>query len=275
MQNLIKNIIMNKTIKSSEILEALRSIDESIQKTTFDNEDLANDAWRIKSSIELKWQYVTAFEKMKAQEHYDAWYLLERAEITLKFLKENSSELFQQEFKLWFYEHYITQWQSLFPYQIFFSPGMIVGYYTCSICGAILKPKSRCSHKKGKLYNGQICLHEGHDLELLEISMVKDPVQKYSIPLIDYDYRLINCVINNLEHPYEGWGKIESTQTFPRENFIRVNKDDDCPCKITGKKFGDCCSEKGTITIPHITFVFDKKLSPDQEIDYFPYRNQV
>lgn len=64
----------------------------------------------------------------------------------------------------------------LFPPQMYFSSGMIVGRSDCSICGA---EYGTCGHIKGKPYMGKICYRIPRDLKkLTEISIVKSPADK-------------------------------------------------------------------------------------------------
>lgn len=263
--------LLDRNFSPIRIKELIDEIDNNLNNEIYDTEGAANAAWAIKSALELKVFYLKFFKLLKNRDHYNAWFMLERTEITLKFLRENITEALFDEFRLAFYAHYIPNWQSLFPYTVFFSPGMSVGYYTCSICGAVQKPRSRCSHKKGKVHNGKLCLHEGHDFNFLEVSLVSNPVQKYSVLMMDYDYTIINYLSNNLESPYDGWQKYEGTRTYDRKLFTNISDSDPCPCKKNGLQFGLCCSNKDNITIPHINILLEKEISPENKVDYFPY----
>lgn len=265
-------MLQNISSDEQEHTRLIGSLEAILQeKKTLQDLEAANEVWRIKTALEVKRGYIEAFTLLKAGKHYDAWCCLERCEITLSLIVENSNSEFRKKARTHFYDRYVNNWQSLFPYKIFFSPGFIVGYYTCSICNTKIRPRNSCEHKKKKLYGGEICFHVGHELEFLEISIVSNPVQKYSLPLIDYDYTVINYVIDRLANPFEAWQPIVTTKTYPRNMFNSVLEEKNCPCKKSDKTFGECCSEKKQIEIPHIEIVFAKTLVQEQCCEVFPY----
>jgi hypothetical protein len=265
-------LLQNPAADEQEHSSLIESLDALLKETrASQNMEAANEAWRIKAALEVKRNYISTFSLLKAGKHYDAWCSLERCEITLSLIIENSDFDFQKKARTHFYDQYIRNWQSLFPYKIFLSPGFIVGYYTCSICNTKIRPRSRCIHKKKKLYGGEICFYEGHELDILEISIVTNPVQKYSVALVDYDYTVIDYVIERLDHPFDGWQPIKTTKSYPRSMFNAVSAEENCPCKKGDNKFGECCSKMQLIEIPHIEIVFAKQLSQEQSCEVFPY----
>ncbi|WP_162934915.1 zinc chelation protein SecC [Pseudomonas cavernae] len=263
------------TFEDSDSPEIARILDElkEIKKNAIalGDEERANNCWRELEALELNLIYIKAFHKIKNKQYREAWYDLEQCEIKCQFIQENSSKDFCAKTRVSFIGAKALSWQSLYPYCVFSSPGFTVGYYTCSICDHKIRPRSRCAHSKGKIYNGELCLHVGHDLELKEISIVSKPVQKYSVVHNDetLDFSLIEYLIDFLEDAFEEWGAIRTRMKFPIEKFSRVKLDQDCPCK-GGGRFGDCCSTKSEIEIPHVDFVFHKEISNPAEIR-FPY----
>jgi hypothetical protein len=76
-----------------------------------------------------------------------------------------------------------TQWEKnasrlndieslLFPPMTFLSPGMIIKYNECSICG---KEYGECNHIRGRAYMGRFCSRILKDVEVEEISFVNEP----------------------------------------------------------------------------------------------------
>ena len=236
------------------------------------NEDNANAHWREIEALELNGSFIKAFEFLKSKEYRNAWNLLEQCEISCKFLIKNSALEFQEKKRVIYIKETIEKYQSLFPYCVFVSPGFKVGYYTCGICGHKVRPRSRCEHKKGRVYNGQLCLHEGHDLEPIEISIVTKPVQKYSVMHDDstLDFSVLEHLLNMLDNAFEPWSYEKKTMNYPREKFSMFSSNDQCPCK-SGSTFIDCCEQKSEIEIPHIDFCFAKELSKDKTETRFPY----
>lgn len=236
------------------------------------NEELANNCWRESESIKVNIKYIEAFEKIKSKKYRDAWIDLERCEISVDSIKRNSDPSFFRASRCHFIKNKVSKWQSLFPYCLFLSPGFKIGYYTCSICNHKIRPRSRCSHVKGKIYSGELCVHLGHDMEVLEISLVTKPVQKYSVAHNDetLDFSLINYLSDILDNAFENWEVYWTRMSFPIERFSQVDSGSDCPCK-SGKKFEVCCLNEKEISIPHVDFKFFKEISDEKAKVRFPY----
>jgi hypothetical protein len=261
-----------KKPEMNQIIELLKAGKEKAVQNG--DEVKANNCWRELQAFELKVLFIQAFHNIKSKNYRDAWNELEQCEIIYSFISNNSSEEYLCDSRLAFIIDKITKWQSLYPYCLFCSPGFKVGYYSCSICDHKVRPRSRCAHKKGKVYNGELCLHVAHDLEMLEISMVTKPVQKYSVMHDDstLDFTLLDRLSSFLDHAFEDWDLNWTTMKFPVERFKSVKNEDKCPCK-SEKKFEVCCMEKEEVEIPHLDFIFSKPLPTDSESITFPYEN--
>ena len=236
------------------------------------DEELANNCWREEEALKLNILYIEAFAKLKDHEYREAWQDLERCEINANFISENSRDSFLRKSRVSFIKEKVAGWQSIYPYCVFASPGFTVGYYTCSICDRKIRPRSRCSHKKGRIYNGELCLHVAHDLEFLELSIVTKPVQKYSVLHDDdtLDFSIIDHLLELLDHAFEDWRLNWTRKAFPIDRFSKVQPDAECPCK-SGKTFEQCCLGKTEVEIPHVDFVLSKELPESKEEVRFPY----
>ena len=84
-------------------------------------------------------------------------------------------------FGLSYLQKHVRQFQELFPYRYFGSPGMVVKERVCSIFGALFKLRSGCEHVVGEIYNGELCSRILLGLDVLEVSIVDSPVHKYSV----------------------------------------------------------------------------------------------
>jgi len=236
------------------------------------DESLINSCWRETEALKLNVLFINVFDDLKNHKYRDAWNSLERCEIDAMFLGDNSSEEFLSNTRVRHIQEKVSKWQSIYPYCVFASPAFTVGYYTCSICGHKIRPRSRCSHEKGKVYGGELCLHIAHDMEFQEISLVTKPVQKYSVVHNDetLDFSLINYLVEILDNAFEEWGLNWTTKTFPIDKFSRVDSNSECPCK-SGMRFGECCIEKNEIELPHVDFIFSKEIPEEKSKTVFPY----
>ncbi|WP_394221330.1 SEC-C metal-binding domain-containing protein [Alteromonas gracilis] len=236
------------------------------------NEKLANDCWRESEAIKANVLFIKAFDKIKSKKYRGAWNDLERCEAYAASIERNSDSDFYTKSRCHFIAKQTAKWQALFPYCLFASPGFTVGHYTCSICDHKVRPRSRCSHIKGKIYNGELCLHVAHDIEFLEISIVTKPVQKYSVVHNDetLDFSLINYLSDFLDNAFENWEAHWTRKSFPIKRFSKVARNSGCPCK-SGRKFKECCFNEKEISIPHVDFQFFKELSDVKAKARFPY----
>lgn len=236
------------------------------------NECHANQLWRDIQALRILSTYFTAINNIKQKKYRDAWCALEQCEIICSVLSENSDIDYYKSSGLDFVEVYVRRWQSLYPYCVFLSPGMVVGYYTCSICNHKIRPRSRCQHVKGRIYNGELCTHQAHNLEVREISIVTNPVQKYSVAHNDetLDFSLLEYLCSHIKSPFDEWEAHWATKRFPRARFDSVSEGHKCPCQ-SGKKFGKCCADKLEVEIPHVDFEFRNGLNENAKAERFPY----
>lgn len=236
------------------------------------DKEFADNCWRESETLKVNIRYIEAFDKIKSQKYRDAWHDLERCEIDAGSIERNSDSNFFIKSRCHFIKNQVPKWQSLYPYCVFVSPGFKVGYYTCSICDHKIRPRSRCSHVKGKIYSGELCVHVVHDMEMLEVSIVTKPVQKYSVVHNDetLDFSIINYLSDFLDNAFEDWEAHWTSKSFPIEKFSKVDPDADCPCK-SGKKFEECCINEKEVSIPHVDFEFFKEIPDEKAKVRFPY----
>ena len=256
----------------NQIVDALKG--SKLKAVECGDEEKANRCWRELEALELNRLFIQAFNSIKNKKYRDGWNKLEQCEIICKFLIENSPKNFLISTRVNFIKDKVEKWQSIYPYCLFVSPGFKVGYYTCRICEHKIRPRSRCEHKKGKIYNGELCLHVAHDMEILEISIVSKPVQKYSVIHDDetLDFSLLKYLFDILEYAFEEWDLNWTKMKFPAERFKSVRKESKCPCK-SDNTFENCCINKAEVEIPHIDFIFSRSLPNDKEEIIFPYDN--
>lgn len=100
--------------------------------------------------------------------------------------------------------------------------------------------------------------------EILGISLVEDPGNKYSVmfktdsstgeQLDHYSYDIIDYLFKNLTSPYEFWDLRVFQLEIKEEDFKDLNEKDNCNCN-SGLKFKDCCNNKIGEKYPHYEFL--------------------
>jgi hypothetical protein len=227
-----------------------------------------NALWSIEAFAQAMALYVDAFRKMKSGEHYEAWRALEQVEITLA---SGARNLFMPELQPLIAERAATTalWQSLFPYRFFFSPGMIKQDWACSICGKKSTPIDPCGHITGRVYAGEFCSRLVKKVELLEISIVTEPVQKYSVLFPKgktYNYDLVDVVLGQLKAPFDRWGGEWGYKRHDHSLFPDVDLDARCPCG-SDLRYSECCRPNSGVRLKHFTlFGDDPRVAPNDRV---------
>lgn len=260
--------------KEQEYIKAyLSELAEQKNNAVLDgDEEAANSCWRAMEAIELNVAYINAFQNLKDKKFRESWCELEQCEIRASFISNNSSEDFLLHSRVSFIIEVVKKLQSLYPYCVFASPEFTVGYQTCSICGHKVRPRNRCAHVKGKLYCGQLCVYQQHDISLKSISLVSNPVQKYSVVHDDetLNFSALNYLMSIVDNPFELWDTEWTTKAYPAAQFSSCAPDQKCPCD-SGSSFSDCCLGKAEIEVPHVNFVFNRPVPEEIPDNIFPY----
>lgn len=229
------------------------------------NQKEAKEYWICETIVKSHMLFQDAFRKIKRGEYYKAWCALEQCELAIAALEKHYSISADDAHLLFYVNGMIAQWQELFPYTVFFSPEILKRTVVCSTCGAAVKPRTQCGHKKGEIYNGEMCTHIVTKCDLISISIVQNPVQKYSVaflsakensePVDHYDYSNIKFIADRLNSPYHKWTHQLTQRRIMREEVSHLVPESKCPC-LSGNNFGACCSLKDEFLVPHLQIEF-------------------
>lgn len=220
-------------------------------------------AWCYETILSAQESYLGAFQAMKQGEFYEAWKSLERVEIEIPSLMRHFSlEDASDPFKISFMQAQTILFQSLFPYKFFLSPAMLHLEKVCSICRTPISLHHPCPHRKGEVYDGELCCHEITKADILELSIVTEPVQKYSVLFLKeegdpegevdhYNYTLVNYVISALREPFDKWDVKWTKTRHPHSLYSHVPVGDPCPCG-SGTPYRKCCLPTPGVLRPHV-----------------------
>ena len=231
----------------------------------------SNVCWFLKAVCETRGRFIDAISAIREEQYFDAWCELERVEIGLLTLVRNAF-LDTSEFEINEFLDLTQSWQKTYPYKWFMSPEILHKSVQCGICLADIKPWGGCDHEPGIVYNGTFCHHTVTDLEFLAISVVEDPVQKYSAIHIRkdengrdveiYTYETVRFVVDRLVSPFDRFRAIWTKAYHAYELFSNRTPAGPCPCE-SGRSYSSCCMKRQGVLRPHMQIVFEGKPKGD------------
>jgi len=218
---------------------------EKTKAKTQRNESRANFIWLLQESLKVQKTYIEAFNRITSKDYYNAWCNLESCEISLKNINYNFPA-WSDCFGLSFIQRNVVQYQQLFPYVFFASPEILEHKVRCSICGKTYTLSSHCNHELGRVYNGELCYRIIEKPEFCGISLVTNPIQKFSVVFPEdnnFDYSLLEFFHDKLNSPLEIW-LLEHFEVFlPFWSERIILPEVKCLCG-SQKLFVDCCLKK-------------------------------
>lgn len=228
---------------------------------------IADRAWFVEAVARARDRMVDLFADMRAGRFREAWPKLEEVELAAIDLRRNPF-LDLDLFAVPRLAEMVERWQALYPYRVFASPEMVIRREECSVCGRARGPFDACTHKVGRVYDGVMCSRIVRDFEFLSISVVTDPVQKFSVLLLDpdvSDYSAVAYVAERVSGPFAWWTSSTETVFHEHSMFERWPADRACPC-ASGRLYQGCCLELPGVRLPHTTIRFDAPLPPGKDV---------
>ena len=229
--------------------------------------------------LKVQDDYISAFNSIKNNEFYEGWCLLERVEISCESLFMNMRRNDLERYKLDFIDKQTEKFQSVFPYEWFISPEIVIGKKKCNICNREISFRNDCGHIAGKIYNGELCYRIVEDIKSFGIALVKNPAQKYSVLFTNnesgektdtYNYSVVRFLAERLESPFHGWEVILTKERHPHSRYSNTGRNDKCPCG-SGKKYKYCCLNEDGVLRPHYDIAFE--VPPPSGLSMMEYSN--
>ncbi len=224
-----------------------------------DNQVGAKAVWCLETIGRIQDHFVNAYVHLKSREYRSAWGELERCEIEIRSLDRHFTER-KKEFGIEHCRAHTPRLQDVFHLSWGFSPGMLYREKKCTICDSRIGLHNSCGHMVGEIYDGQMAGRRITSVEVLEVSFVNNPVQKYSVffpPEDQFEWRfsIVNYVIDGLRSPWHEWTceKVERREDHPV--FKDANPDGNCPCG-SGNTYRDCHLGKEH-ELPHFWIGFE------------------
>lgn len=263
-----RNEIIDKLNKIHTQTYSLDKFDADLQllKEGFvkeDKQEQAKQLWIYQTIIEIHKLYINAFNLLKEKDYYKGWCQLERIEITISSLKRHF-QYDKEQFHIWHIEKTIKYLQVIFPYKLFASSELLKKKKECSTCGKEISIRNSCGHIVGEIYNGEMCHRIVTEAEVLGVSLVENPGNKYSVMFIkdektgeqtdQYNYDTIDYLFEHIKEPYENWDLEVSERIIKQEDYGKIGRNEPCVCG-SGKKFKKCCGLNIGKKYPHYEFI--------------------
>lgn len=210
------------------------------------DEEKADYYWKTAVIYYVQSGYVSVYKLLKIRDYIKAWEALKQTDLQLMVLRQNYD--FERDpedaYHLGFISNALHEFEKLFPYEYFICRECVVKKQRCSICGKDVSLRSDCGHIPGKVYMGEVCVHENIDFQYLGLKAARDPFDKmeylepYQAEDFKYNYGMLEGLMENLKSPYEYW-EVEVVKEKNPE-YAKIGRNDKCPCG-SGKKFKFCC----------------------------------
>ena len=242
-------------------------VDDLRNKAVVENEELiAKAVWCLETIGSAQYYFIKAFEQLRSDEFYQGWCTLERCELSLLHLRQHYHPI-HDSFGIDHMESHVVQIQDLFPYVCFLSPTYRVLEAECSICAARMTLRSGCEHRIGEIYAGRSCHRIVTKADCLEISMVTNPVQKYSVLFTagGFNYGAVHYVISGLQSPWSRWSYARSRIKTDKGLYPYTGRNDPCPCG-SEREYKRCCIEKKRLK-EHVQVSFEE--APDTDLPVY------
>lgn len=250
-----------------------RELKEIKQSALLANDQgMAKHIWCVEQALKVQQSFIQAYLNNKNNKCYEGWCDLERAEVGAHLLKKHLPPNLIIDYKIDFIVKQTEKFQSIYPYVYFMSPEFVKQKLYCSICDSRISIRNHCGHIPGEIYNGEFCGRVIKSMQVAAIAMVKNPVQKYSVPFstdpitnktVDhYNYALVQYLMRGLNSPFHSWDVVKTEARHPHSYYKDVGRNEKCPCG-SDKKYKFCCLPTEGVLRPHYQFLFDVEPPPE------------
>lgn len=246
--------------------ECINTLDKSkttLQETISEDELVLNDIFLLKQIVHFHYSLVGLWKEIFNMNYSNSWNKLQNCFDSLRAIKKFSFQEIHPIFD--YFENQLLELEKLYPYHLFFSTGLEVELYRCSICNADID-SFECPHEIGELYMGQMASGIAENaLDINHVAMVENPMDKRCVIVYDDKSDNFNVLqyLNNLLRT----GKITpltfETLKFSKKNllnakYILLGRNEKCFCK-SGKKFKNCCIKKQYIEKDHVDIIIGNR----------------
>lgn len=233
--------------------------------------EVLNEFYVLGKYIDMLSSYSNLWEKIVNREFASSWDSLQDALDLLRTVKKFSNKNANQVID--FFENQLQELEKLYPYNIFFSTGITVEWFECSVCGKDIDSFD-CLHAIGELYQGKMAYGVARNIiEIDHISVVRHPEDKRCV--VQYNnnedqFKVVHFLSKLLlsgKIKLSDFGELRfSKKRIKNPDFQKLGRNYPCYCG-SGKKFKKCCISQEFTNGDHVDII-TKPTSIDEIIDY-------
>jgi hypothetical protein len=242
--------------KGQETASGMRKVVAEERKTpTEADEAFLNDLYVLDRYVDFLGVYGELWEKILNQKFAASWCSLQDALDLLRLIKKFS------RIDISFFESQLTELEQLYPYNVFFSAGMVVEGLECSLCGFDID-SDECLHMRGQLYGGRMATAIVQKVVRFDhASLVTHPADKRCV--VQYEdsgeqFKVIrylsNLIVSNTCQISDLWSLQFSKRRLPNPEYRKLGRNERCFCG-SGRKFKKCCMANDYVEEDHVEII--------------------
>ena len=214
-------------------------------------DEVFNDLFLLEELLQLFEHYGKFWFLLANFKFTDSWNELQNAFDSIRLIRRFT------DIDISGIEDQLYEIESAYPYEIFFSIGVIVEKFECSICGEDIDSFD-CIHRKGELYRGQMAFGKAKNIERLDhVAMVKHPVDKRCVISYENDapqfevVRYISSLLSSKQLKISKFGGIAWVKRrISNPEHKDLPRNTLCYCG-SRQKFKKCCINKAFVENDH------------------------
>lgn len=243
----------------------LAKIKASVNELSSQDENVLNDIYLLKKTLSFHGFLISTWEEIYEKRYSSSWDSLQNSLDSLRDLNKFSLHN-EKTHVLNFFEKQLQILEKIYPYNVFFSMGLEVAVYECSLCGKNID-SFECEHEISELYSGEIAIGIAKGTtDIDHISVVENPKNKRCV--VEYSdeshqfkglqYLNEQLRLNKIT-PITLYDVDETPRKVPNRQYVKMPRNESCFCG-SNKKFKKCCIDKEFTEERHIELIINHDL---------------
>ncbi|MGI2107108.1 YecA family protein [Shewanella frigidimarina] len=249
----INQVQLSKAVEiSSAVISQLDKVKAEALRHKRNSIFIETSKFHVLNHLSIFWEFVLHGQ------YYKSWCSLQDALDNLRNVKRFSG---YDSVLVGFLEVQLKAFESVYPYQLFSSAGIIFEGCNCSICGEDVD-SFECCHIQGELYDGEIAIGIVQNIkEFDHLALVEHPEDKRCVVGADDNHPNMLVLRDLGQYVLQGRLKplgfkdiLEVEFDKANDTYVELKPNQKCFCG-SGIKFKKCCRGKRTVRHKHYEFI--------------------